>query len=208
MGKMHRLKTGLYIVDVAYHGALFVALLTPWAGMYTLAALPVFSCLSYFHGLKVNMNRGKTRCHWCSNLYTSPGAYSTHLKKVHTEMNFKGTGKRKRRFSDISNLSTSGSELDPDLDKPGSLGRYSNQNSITSPPHLDLKTLRVIVSQDYGSSDIEYESDRSDREARSFTSNPEPNGDGQPSDWLDLRPRAGIAIRKYFFPEENESFNL
>ena len=64
------------------------------------------------------------------------------------------------------------------------------------------------MSQGYGSSDIEYESDGSDREARSFTSDPEPNGDSQPSDSLDLRPRAGIAIRKYSFPEENLSFNL
>ena len=154
------------------------------------------------------MNRGKTRCHWCPKLYTSPGAYSTHLKKVHPEMNFKSTGKPKRRFSYISDLSTSGLGLDPDLDKPGSPERCSNQNPVTSPPHLDLKTLRAIVSQDYGSSDIEYESDRSDREARSFTSDPEPNGDGQPSDSLDLRARAGIAIRKYSFPEENPSFNL
>ena len=123
-------------------------------------------------------------------------------------MNFKSTGKRKQRFSPISNLSTSGLELDPDLDKPGSPVRCSNQNPVTSPPHLDLKTLRAIVSQDYGSSDIEYESDGSDREAGSFTSDPEPNGDGQPCDSLDLRPRAGIAIRKYSFPEENLTFNL
>ena len=126
------------------------------------------------------MNRGKTRCHWCPNLYTTPGAYSTHLKKVHPEMNFKSTGKQKRQFSDIINLSTSGSELDPDLDKPESLGRCSNQNPMTSPPHLYLKTLRKTVLQDYGSSDIEYESDGSDREARSFTTDPEPNRDGQP----------------------------
>ena len=105
------------------------------------------------------MNRGKTRCHWCPKLYTSPRAYSIHLKKVHPEMNLKSTGKRKRLFSDITNLSASGSELDPDLDKPGSAGRCSDQNLVTSPPHLDLKTLRAIVSQDYNSFDIEYESD-------------------------------------------------
>ena len=154
------------------------------------------------------MNRGKTRCHWCPKLYTSPGAYSTYLKKVHPEINFKSTGKRKRWFSDISNLSTLGSELDSDLDKPVSPGRCSNQNPVTSPPYLDLKTLRAIVSQDYGFSDIEYESDGSDRQARSFTSDPEPKDDVQPSNSRDLTPRTGIAIRKYSFPEEHSSFNL
>ena len=123
-------------------------------------------------------------------------------------MDFKSTGKRNRQFSDISNLSTSGSELDLDLDKPGSPRWCSDQNPVTSPPHLDLKTLRVIVSQDYGSAELEYESDGSDMEARSFTSYPKLDGDGQPSDSLDLRPRAGIAIRKYSFSEENPRFNL
>ena len=41
-----------------------------------------------------------------------------------------------------------------------------------------------------------------------FTSDPEPDGEGQPSDPVYLKPRAGIAIRKYSFPEENPSFNL
>ena len=156
------------------------------------------------------MNRGKTRCHWCPKLYTSPGTYSTHLKKVHLEKNLKNTGKRKRRFSDISNLSISGSQLDPDLAKPGSPGwRRSDQSTpIISQPQLDLKTLRAIVSQDYGSSDIEYESKGSDREAKGFTSNPEPDGEGQPSNPVYLKPWADIAIRKYSFPEENLSFNL
>ena len=169
------------------------------------------------------MNRGKTRCQWCPKLYTSPGAYSTHLQKVHPEVNPISTGKRKRRFSDISNLSTSGSELDPDLDKLGSRGRWHSDksNPVTSPPDLDLTTLRAIVSKDHGCSDIEYESEGSDRESRGFTSDPEPDrdsrgstsdpepdGEGQLSDKVDLKLRTGIAIRKYSFPEENPNFNL
>ena len=107
-------------------------------------------------------------------------------------------------------MSTSGWEWDPNLNKPESLGwwRSDQSTSVTSQPQLDLKTLRAIVSQDYGSSDIEYESEGSDREARGFTSDPEPDGEGQPSDPVYLKPRAGIAIRKYSFPEENPSFNL
>ena len=154
------------------------------------------------------MNRGKSRCHWYPNLYTSPGASSTHLKKVHAEMNFKCIGKRRRRFSDSSNLSIPGSELDPDFDKPGSPGMCFDQNPVTSPPHLDLKTFRGIVSQDHSSSDIEYESDGSDREARSLISDPDPDGVGQPSDSLELRLHAAIAMRKYSFPDENPRFNL
>ena len=156
------------------------------------------------------MKRGKTQCHWCHKLYTSPGAYSKHLKKVHPDKNLKNTGKRKRQFSDISNLSIYGSKLYPDLDKPGSPGwRRSDQStSVTSQPQLDLKTLHAIVSQDYGSSDIEYESEASHREARGFTSNPELDGESHPSDPVYLKPHAGIDIRKYSFPEENPSFNI
>ena len=158
------------------------------------------------------MYRGKTRCQWCPKLYTSPGAYSTHLQKVHPEINLKSTGKRKRRFSNISNLSlsTSVSELDTDLDEHGSpCRRHSDQsNPVTFPPNLDLKTLRTIVSQDYGSSDIEYESEGSDREARDFTSDPEPDSEGQLSDQVNLKLPVGIAIKKYSFLEENASFNL
>lgn len=43
--------------------------------------------------------------------------------------------------------------------------------------YLDLKTHEAIVSQDYDSSDIEYESVQSDREAKSCTRNSKPNGD-------------------------------
>ena len=65
-----------------------------------------------------------------------------------------------------------------------------------------------MVSQDYGSSDIKYESQEFDREARGFTSNPELDSDGQLSDPLYLQLCRGIAIRKYSFVEENPSFNL
>ena len=55
---------------------------------------------------------------------------------------------------------------------------------------------------------MEYKSDGYDREARSFTSDPEPDGDGQPSDSLDSKLYRGIAIRKYSFPEDIPRFNL
>ena len=153
------------------------------------------------------MYSGTTRCQWCPKLYTSPGAYSTHLQKVHTEINLKSTGKRKRRFSNTSNLSlsTSVSELDSDLDEHGSTGRrHSDQsNPITFPPYLDLKTLLTIVSQDYGSSDIEYESEGFDRKARDFTSDSELDSESQLSDQVNLKLPAGIAIKKYSFQRWN-----
>ena len=107
-------------------------------------------------------------------------------------------------------ISTSVSELDTDLDEHASpYQRHSDQsNPVTFPPDLDLKTLRMIVSQDYGSSDIEYESEGSDREARDFTSDPEPDSEGQLSDQVNLKLPVGIAIKKYCFPEANVSFNL
>ena len=86
--------------------------------------------------------------------------------------------------------------------------RSDKSTCVTSQPQLDLKTLPTIVSQDYGSYDFECESEGSDREAIRFTSNPEPDGEGHPSDPVYLKPRACIAIRKYSFPKENPSFNL
>ena len=129
---------------------------------------------------------------------------------MHQDKNLKSTEKRKEQFSNIRILSTSGSKLDPDLDKPGSPKcRCSDQSTpITSQPQLNFKTLSAIVSQDYGSSNIEYESKGSDRETRGFISDPEPDSEGQPSDPVYLKLRAGIAISKYSFPEENPTFNL
>ena len=126
------------------------------------------------------MNNGKTQSHWCPKLYTSPGVYSRHVKKVYPDKNLKSTGKQKWWICDISNLSTYGSELYLDLDKPVSPGwwRFDQSISVTLQPQLDLKTVHPIVSQDYGSSDIEYGSEGSDREARGFTSNPEPDSKG------------------------------
>lgn len=143
------------------------------------------------------MNSGKTQCHKCSKLYSLPREYSTHLKKVHPGMKIKGTGKLKRWLFDISKLSISGSKLDPDPDKPGSLRRCSDQDPVTFEPYLDFKTPREIISQDDASSDIKSDSVRSHREARRFTSDSEPDGDGHLSDSPDLRIHAGIAIRKY-----------
>ena len=65
----------------------------------------------------------------------------------------------------------------------------------------------MIVSQDYDSSNIKYQSERSDTEVKGFTRDPEPNSVGQPSDTVYLKPSAGITIRKYSFPQENPSFN-
>ena len=99
-------------------------------------------------------------------------------------MNLNSTEKQKWQFSNISNLSTFESELDSDLDKPESTGqrRYNESTLVTSPPQLDLNSLRTIVSQDYGFSDIEHESAGSDREARGYTSDQEQDGEGQLSD--------------------------
>ena len=130
------------------------------------------------------------------------------MKKVYTEMYFGRTGKQKRQFFDISNLNMSGSELDPEHDKLGSSWKCSYQNPITSLPNNVLETLRPIGSQDCGCLDIECESDGSGKGARSFISNPGSDGTSQPSDSLDLRPQAGIAIRKCSVPKENPTFNL
>ncbi|KAF8418908.1 hypothetical protein BGX38DRAFT_1280499 [Terfezia claveryi] len=52
----------------------------------------------------------KTWCHWCPQLYASPGAYANHLAKIHPEEKlFKS---RKRRLSDISHTSSSSAELE------------------------------------------------------------------------------------------------
>ena len=106
------------------------------------------------------MNRGKTLCQWCQKLYTVPGAYSTHLQKVHLEVNLISTGKLKRQFSDISNLSISGLKLDSDFDKLGPRGQCHSDKStpITTPPDLYLTTFRAIVSKDNSCSDIQYKS--------------------------------------------------
>ena len=142
---------------------------------------------------------------------------------MHPEVNTISTGKRMWRFSNISNLSTSGSELNPDLDKRTCWGRSHSDNSISvfSPPNIDLTILRAIVSKDHVCSDSKSDREGSDTESRGFTSDPEPNrdsrgsnsnpepdGKGQLSDKVDLKLRTGIAIKKYSFLEQNLNFNL
>jgi len=60
------------------------------------------------------MNRFKTWCQWCPQLYTSVGAYSNHLAKIHPEKNLRTlveSTSRKRRLSDLSKTDSSFSQL-------------------------------------------------------------------------------------------------
>ena len=63
------------------------------------------------------MKSGKTKYYWCPKVYTSHIAYSTHLNKVLPDKNLKSTETQKEQLFNISNLSISRLELDPDINK-------------------------------------------------------------------------------------------
>ncbi|KAF8435254.1 hypothetical protein BGX38DRAFT_1286781 [Terfezia claveryi] len=132
------------------------------------------------------MNWHKTRCHWCPQLYASPGAYANHLAKIHPEEKlFKS---RKHRLSDISHTSSSSAELE-----------IANIGEI------------FLTSNDC--SDREGESEGSDEEVRNYCSDAESaesDGESQQSEALNTitQPVAGTPIREHFFPEQDLEFNL
>ncbi|RPB18859.1 hypothetical protein L211DRAFT_853739 [Terfezia boudieri ATCC MYA-4762] len=134
------------------------------------------------------MNRHKTRCQWCTKLYVSAGQYSNYIAKVHPgeDVSSLETPKsRKRRLSDSIDLATS---------------------------NLDMDVLAAICSPDYLSSDTEFASEGSNKEARDFSSESESESDEegqQPNTGVSIsNPRAGMPIQKHSFPEEDPSFNL
>jgi len=128
------------------------------------------------------MNRYKTRCQWCTQLYTSAGAYSNHLVKIHLEKNLRTLVEltsRKHRLSDLSNPDSSFSQL-------------------------DISGIREIFLPSYNSSDPELESEASDREIRDFCSEEESDEHSQQPD----ATTDGILIREYSFPERDSGFSL
>ena len=136
--------------------------------------------------IRNNMNRYKTRCQWCLKLYTSPKAYSNHLAKAHQGYNLRsleGPNSRKRRVSDLSDLATSEINMDVPAD---------------------------ICLSDCDISHYETESGGSDKETRDFFSESESDDDSTQPDpsKLIIHSHAGISIREYAFPEQDQSFNL
>ena len=128
------------------------------------------------------MNRHKTRCQWCPKLYTSAGAYSTHLTKAHPTENLQALEEtRKRRFSDLSD---SDSSLDPE------------------------QIRREISRSNFVSPDLESENEGSDRELLDISGDYDSDGGAQLSDPVGPQECAGTAIRKYTFQEENPDYNL
>jgi len=128
------------------------------------------------------MNRYKTRCQWCLQLYTSAGAYSNPLAKIHPEKNLRTIAEptsRKRRLSHLSNPDSSFSQV-------------------------DISAIGEIFLPSYNSSDPESESEGSDREIRDFCSKEESDEHSQQPD----ATKAGIPIREYSFLERASGFNL
>ncbi|KAF8426775.1 hypothetical protein BGX38DRAFT_1278901 [Terfezia claveryi] len=73
-----------------------------------------------------------------------------------------------------------------------------------------MDVLAAICSPDYLSSDTEFASKGSDKEARDFSSESESDDEGQQPDiGVSINnPHAGIPIRKHSFSEEDPNFNL
>ncbi|RPB18361.1 hypothetical protein L211DRAFT_854189 [Terfezia boudieri ATCC MYA-4762] len=130
------------------------------------------------------MNRYKTLCQWCPRFYTSAGAYSNHLAKIHLDKNvndLKRPKSRKRRHSNIS---------DP-------------ADSIWNIDEVDFT---AIISAEAEYSDACH-SEGSDREARDFSGESESDEEGQPI-IANTYSHAGNPIRQHVFPEADPTFNL
>jgi hypothetical protein len=134
------------------------------------------------------MNTHKTHCQWCPQLYSSPGAYSNHLAKVHPGETLTSNQEpkiRKRRLSDVSDHNSSSSEL-------------------------EIARIREILLSTYESSDAEVESEGSDREARDYSSDTESDEESPKTNGENAitEATAGIPIREYGFAEQDPAFDF
>ena len=131
-----------------------------------------------------NMNKQKTKCHWCSKLYSSAGGFSNHLWQVHgtdcVQPNADADS-RKRRLCDVSEADFNQEDMENIIFEDLDFDCYSE-----TPTEGSDKEVRYV------STDSEYD----DEGQHSDTENPQHD------------PTCRTRIHEHLCPEQDSVFNL